>query len=68
MLTRITTAEQELFEEMSKTRYGAALRSLLETEDRLQRDRLVGLLDKDEMLRVQGGCRLLQQILKVVVP
>jgi hypothetical protein len=66
MLTKISAAEAELFEEMSKTRYGAALTNLLTNEDRLLKNRLVGTLEKDEMLRLQGECRFLQRLTVVL--
>jgi hypothetical protein len=68
MLTKISKAETELFEEMSKTRYGAALINLMESEERLARDRLVGALEKDDLLRMQGECRLLQRLIKLLKP
>lgn len=67
MLTKISAAETELFVEMGKTRYGAALGNLLTNEDRLLKTRLVGTLEKDEMLRLQGECRLLQRLIQIVV-
>lgn len=68
MLTKISKAEADLFEEMSKTRYGAALINLLQNEETLARDRLVGTLEKDDMLRYQGECRLLQRLIKLLKP
>jgi len=66
MLTKISASEAELFTELGKTRYGAALSGLLNNEDRLLKTRLVGTLEKDEMLRLQGECRFLQRLLEIL--
>ncbi len=67
MLTKISAAEVELFEELSKTRFGAALKGLLANELTLTVEKLIAETGKDDVLRLQGECRILRRLLKEVV-